>query len=223
MTPALQKEFQRAKFEQSAACIEMTNLNTSSNERELLLKLQQGDETAFEAIYREYSAGLFGFILRLVKDRDAAEDLLQELFIKAWDNRAGIDPDKSYRSFLFTIAKHIVYNYFRRASLEVQVAAYLASQASELYHHVEEELYVREYNDALQHAIDNLPPKRREVYIRCKIAGKSYQQVADELGCSVAAVNAHVVKATKTIKERLGLTEPIILAAITAMVELQLR
>src|SRR3546814_18417891 len=122
----------------------MTNLNTSSDERELLLMLRQGDETAFEAIYREYSAGLFGFILRLVKDRDAAADLLQELFIKACNNRAGIDPDKSYRSFLFTIAKHIVYNYFRRASLEVQVAVHLASQTSALNRHVEKGVYVSE-------------------------------------------------------------------------------
>lgn len=200
----------------------MANLNTSTDERELLLSLQRGDETAFAIIYRKYSVGLFGFILRLVKDRDTTEDLLQELFIRAWDNRAGIDPEKSYRTFLFTIAKHIVYNYFRRASLEVQVAAYIASQSSELYRHVEEQLYVREINDALQQAIDSLPPKRREVYIRCKIAGMSYQQVADELGCSVAAVNAHIVKATKTIKEHLGLAEPIILAAITAVIELYL-
>lgn len=197
-------------------------MNTSTDERELLLSLQNGDETAFAFIYRKYSVGLFAFILRLVKDRDTTEDLLQELFIKAWDNRASIDPEKSYGAFLFTIAKHIVYNYFRRASLEVQVAAYIASQSSELYRHVEEQLYVREINEALQQAIDSLPPKRREVYIRCKIAGMSYQQVADELGCSVAAINAHIVKATKTIKEHLGLTEPIILATITAVIELYL-
>lgn len=187
-----------------------------NQEKELLIRLKGADEAAFEAIYKKYSAQLFVHILRLVKDRDTTEDLLQEVFIKAWNNRTTIDPEQAYGAYLFTIAKHTVYNHFRKVSLDVQVAAYIASQSSELYRHVEEELRMREYDAAIQLAIDRLPPKRREVYIRCKIDGKSYQQVADELGCSVAAVNAHIVKATKSIKTYLGLTDAAILAAITA-------
>lgn len=196
----------------------MASLPDLCDEKLLLVHLKRGDEAAFEAIYRKYSAKLFVHVLRLVKDRDTTEDLLQEVFIKAWNNREGIDPEKSYGAYLFTIAKHTVYNHFRRASLEVQVAAYIASQSSEIYRHVEEELATREYSEAIQKAIDRLPPKRREVYIRCKIEGMSYEQVADELGCSVAAINAHIVKATKTIKSHLGLTDAIILAAIATAV-----
>ncbi len=183
-------------------------------EKDLLIRLKESDEAAFEAIYEKYSAQLFVHILRFVKDRDATEDLLQDVFIKAWNSRASIDPEQAYGAYLFTIAKHTVYNHFRKASLDVQVAAYIASQSSELYRHVEEDLHVRELDAAVQSAIDRLPPKRREVYIRCKIDGQSYQQVADELGCSVAAVNAHIVKATKAIKSQLGLTDATILAAI---------
>ncbi len=200
----------------------MAPLNVSSDEKDLLLRLQQGDEVAFEAIYRKYSLRLFGFILRLVKDRDVAEDLLQEMFIKVWQNRSGIDLEKSYHTYLFTIAKHLVYNYIRRTSLKVQVAAYITSQSSELYSHVEEQLYFREFNEALQQAIDSLPPRRRDVYIRCKVTGMSYQQAADELGCSVAAVNAHIVKATKTIKDHLSLTKPSILTAILVALKVYL-
>lgn len=198
-----------------------TLTDKSYNEIDLLSRLKVGDEVAFELIYERYSLRIFSHILRLVKNRDTAEDLLQEVFIKAWQKRGAIDLEKNYGSYLFTIAKHAIYNYIRRASLETQVAAYIASHSSELYLHIEEELSHREYSDAIQKAIDNLPPRRREVYIRCKIEGFSYQQVADELGCSVAVINAHIVKATKSIKNDLGLTEKAILLAITIALALQ--
>jgi len=190
------------------------------SEKDLLFRLRVGDEAAFELMYKNYSSRIFAYILRLVKSREIAEDLLQEVFIKAWQKCEQIDPEKSYSSYLFTIAKHSVYNFIRRATLESQVAAYIASHSSEFYHHIEEQLFHQERSDAIQRAINKLPPKRREVYIRCKIEGFSYQHVADELGCSVAVVNAHIVKATKAIKSQLGLTKLMILAAVSASLTL---
>lgn len=193
----------------------MTAFQEPDDNRELLLRLKEGDEGAFEIIYQKYSMRVFTYILRLVKSQESAEDILQEVFIKAWQNRTTVDPTKNYRSFLFTIAKHTVYNFIRKTSLETQVAAYIASHTSELYQHVEEGLYYSESKDAIQRAIDCLPSRRKEVYIRCKIQGLSYQSVAEEFGCSVAVVNAHVVKATKAIKSQLGISEQTILFAVT--------
>lgn len=192
----------------------MTNNQGPQNDAEILLLLKEGDEAAFALVYKKYSLRVFAFILRIVKSQDSAEDLLQEVFIKAWQNRSSIDPTKNYRSFLFTVAKHTVYNFIRKSSTETQVAAYIASHSSELYQHVEEQIYHNECKDAIQRAIDSLPPQRKEVYVRCKIQGLSYQCVADEFGCSVAAVNAHIVKATKAIKAQLGLTEHTMLVVV---------
>ncbi|MBK1441216.1 RNA polymerase sigma-70 factor [Parapedobacter sp. ISTM3] len=180
-----------------------------------MLRLKEGDEGAFEIIYRKYSMRVFTYILRLVKSQESAEDVLQEVFVKAWQSHTTIDPAKNYQSFLFTVAKHTVYNFIRKTSLETQIAAYIASQTSELYQHVEEHLYFSESKDAIQRAIDCLPPRRKEVYIRCKIQGLSYQSVAEEFGCSVAVVNAHIVKATKAIKSHIGLTQQTILLAVS--------
>lgn len=102
----------------------------------------------------------------------------------------------------------------RRASLEVQVAAYIAAQTSESYHHVEEQVHYSESEKAIREAIDQLPPRRKLVYTRCKIEGRSYEEVAEELGVTVAAVNAHIVKATKSIKAHLRLNDSAILLAV---------
>lgn len=192
----------------------MENIN-SPIEREWLLSMKFGDESSYEKIYRNYSTRIFASILRLVKDKEVAQDILQDVFLKAWLHRENIDPDKPYHSFLFAIAKNAVLNYIRRESLETQVSIYLISQGSEFYSHVEEAAMYNETSEAIKRAIDCLPPKRKEVYIRCKINGESYQQVAEELGCSVAAVNAHIVKATKVIKEQLNLTTATILIAVS--------
>lgn len=186
-------------------------------EMKVLQRLKEGDERAFEQIYQLFSPRIFGNIINLLKDKEVAEDLLQEVFIKVWKHREAIDLEKSYKSYLFTIANRLVYSYFRRATLENQVAAYIAAQSFEIYKHIEENIHYDEINSSIQKAINNLPPKRKKVYILCKIDGKSYKEAADELGCSVAAINAHIVKATQSIKEQLGLTEPLILAAVSTI------
>ncbi|MVZ63758.1 RNA polymerase sigma factor [Sphingobacterium humi] len=198
------------------------NVPIPSDEKELLLKLREGDERAFEQVYNLYSSPVFGSILKLLKDRDTSEDILQDVFIKVWQSRMEIDPDRSFKSYLFVIAKNKVYNYMRRATLEVQVSAYLAARSAEGYNPVEADMQYAESSEAIRKAIDALPPKRKEVFIFCKIEGHSYQEAAEKLGCSVAAINAHIVKATKSIKTQLKLTNPVMVAVICSAFDLQM-
>ncbi|WP_374745660.1 RNA polymerase sigma factor [Parapedobacter sp. 2B3] len=191
-------------------------------ENELLQRLRKGDESAFALVYHRYGGRVFANILRLVKDKAQAEDLLQDVFVRVWQYRATIDEQKSFKSYLFAISKNLVYNYFRRASLETQVAAYIASQSSELYRHVDEQVQYHESHQIIEQAIQSLPPKRREVYMLCKIQGMSYEEASKLLGCSVAAINAHIVKATKAIKKQVGLSESAMLLAIASAVAQQL-
>lgn len=190
------------------------NPSSTATSSDVLLRLGDGDEQAFAEVYDRYSPRIFGSILKLVKDRNVAEDLLQDVFVKVWHKRAEIDPARSFTSFLFTVARNQVYNYMRRASLEVQVAAYITAQTSESYQHVEEQVHYSESEKAIWEAIDRLPSRRKLVYIRCKIEGRSYDEVAEELGVTVAAVNAHIVKATKAIKAHLRLNDSAILLAV---------
>ena len=88
---------------------------------------------------------------------------------------------------------------FRRISIEHQAAARLRAVHSELYQHVEEHVEYKEAQKALQQAIDNLPARRREIYLLVKTEGNSYEQVSNLLGISRATVNDHVVKANRHV------------------------
>ena len=70
--------------------------------------MQAGNERAFEKLYLLYSARLFGRLLRLVKSEVDSKEILQDVFLKLWEKRTSIDPEKSFRSYLFKIAENKV-------------------------------------------------------------------------------------------------------------------
>ena len=85
-----------------------------NEEKNILSELLEGNEHAFEQIYRLYSPRLFGRLMKLVKSEAQAEEILQEVFLKIWEHRNFIDPEKSFRSFLFKIAENKVYDFFEK-------------------------------------------------------------------------------------------------------------
>jgi len=173
------------------------------NEKDLVIRLKDGDTRAFEQIYQLYSSRLLGFLIKLVKSDLYAAELLQDTFIKLWDNRMNIDPNQSFRSYLFRIAENSVYDFFRKAARDKKLQAAIIKSACEKYQHVEENLVTKENEQILQEAINLLPPKRRLVFQLIKIEERSYDEVSTLLNISESTINDHIVKATKTIREDL--------------------
>lgn len=176
-------------------------------EKENLLALRSGCQTAFRQIYTLYSGRIYLNIRKMVKSEQDAAELLQEVFIKVWDKRELIDPEQSFRSYLFQIAKYTVYNFIRKNNLEKQIQAYLSRHNTQLYSHVEEQLDEKQDEQWLSQTIEQLPPQRRLIYKLCKIEGKSYAEVSILLRISTSTINDHIVKATKYIKERHGVLD----------------
>ncbi|MGE8242656.1 RNA polymerase sigma factor CarQ [compost metagenome] len=176
-------------------------------EKENLLALRSGCQTAFRQIYTLYSGRIYLNIRKMVKSEQDAAELLQEVFIKVWDKRELIDPEQSFRSYLFQIAKYTVYNFIRKNNLEKQIQAYLSRHNTQLYSHVEEQLDEKQDEQWLSQTIEQLPPQRRLIYKLCKIEGKSYAEVSTLLRISTSTINDHIVKATKYIKERHGVLD----------------
>lgn len=186
------------------------------NEPELLQQLKSGDEQAFKTLYKAYNFQLYANLLRWVKDEEAAKDLLQDLFIRVWEHRAGIQPDKPFQAYLFVTAKHLMLNYLKHVSVEQQLERFLAADSSELYLHVEEQLYYKEAAELLQQVIAKLPPQRRKAYRLCKEAGKTYEEAALEMNVSKGTVHDHIVNANRFIKEQLLKADITVLAGLFA-------
>jgi len=83
-------------------------------ENRIIEKILSGDEAAFAEIVKIYLKPVYNFIYRFISDRDAAEDLAQETFVKAWKNIHHFDMDKNFRTWLFTIAKNTTFDYLKK-------------------------------------------------------------------------------------------------------------
>ncbi|MFI5131356.1 MAG: RNA polymerase sigma factor [Chitinophagales bacterium] len=196
-------------------------LHSPRQQKELLLELAEGNESAFEEIYKLYSPRLFGRLLKLVKSSSIAEEILQDVFLKLWEHRKSIDSEKSFRSFLFKIAENKVYDFFRSAARNKKRAAQLILLSTTRYTVIEEFTLFDEKSDAFQRAIDSLPVQRRQVFRLCKLDGKSYKEVSELLGISLSTISDHIVKGTKTIREYLNSHHKELLGVVTAFCILQ--
>jgi RNA polymerase sigma-70 factor (ECF subfamily) len=169
-------------------------------EKELLSQVREGDVRAFERIYKSYSPRLYGSIFRIVKSVPVTEELLQDVFQRVWEHRKTIDVNLSFKSYLFTIARNLVYDYFNKASRQKLMERYLQAKEMSSSDAFRNQLEEKESEQLLEKAIHQLPPQRRLVYTLCKIEGRSYDEVSRTLGISVSTISDHMVKAAKSIK-----------------------
>ena len=174
-----------------------------SNERDLVILLTGGNETAFETLYSLYSNHLLGYLIRLVKSETFACELLQDAFVKIWNNRYNINPNQSFHSYLFRIAENLVYDFFRKTARDRKLHAALINSTASEYRHVEETVCGKENVQLLRHIIDDLPPKRRQVFQLIKIEERSYEEVSMLLHISTSTINDHIVKGAKFIRKQL--------------------
>jgi len=176
-------------------------MSTSSipSEKELLLRLRDGEYSAFETLYNKHSRAIGQRLFRLLKSWDLAEDVLQELFIKLWNSRGVIDPERPLEAYLYRISANLVNDYFRNVSRNKKLAEELWHRISDAYNPFEEMSAV-DADLELFRSIDRLPDQRKKVFLLCKMEKKSYAEVSRLLQISEAAVNDHITKANRFLK-----------------------
>ncbi|MBL1410043.1 RNA polymerase sigma factor [Sphingobacterium faecale] len=172
-------------------------------ESELLIQLKEGDEKAFREIYELYSIPILRRLNSLLKDREVAKEVLQDIFLKFWEKRVEININRSLRAYLYQIAENRVVDFSRRARLDSKFLNHIIYLTTELQRDTEQAIDFKESSAILDNAIDKLPPRRKEVFKLCKIEGKSYEEVAQLLGISIGSVNDHMVKALRSIRKYL--------------------
>jgi len=188
------------------------------NEIEVLIELKAGSAQAFALIYNHYKYRITNNLLRLLKSEELAEEVLQDLFVKIWDTRAQLDPEKSFRAYLFRIAENMVIDYYRKAARDKKVRDKLMGAGSELYSHIEETIFSKESALVLQGVIDLLPPQRKQVFTLCKLEGRSYKEVSEILGISHSTINDHLLKANKFLRQHLNGSATVTAVLITTIV-----
>lgn len=178
-------------------------MNQMLDERTWMLRLREGDAEAFTVLYNKHKRPIIATALRLLKSETLAEEVLHDAFLKVWERRASIDPDKSFAAYLHRIAHHLIMDVFRQSAADKKLTDQLICQAVDYYSHVEENILAQENRERLHQALNLLPPKRKQVYIMLKLEGKSYREIGEALGISKSTINEHITKANQLLRKHL--------------------
>lgn len=165
----------------------------------LVTKLKAGDERAFNELFNRYQNDIFIYAQSLVKSGVHAQEVVQEVFVKVWLKKATLKPDLSFKSFLFTIAKNISFNFLVKAANERRLHQEVFYRAVTSYSPIEDLIRTKEYELLKQQAINRLPPKRKRIFEMSRNEGKSYQDISCELGITKQTVKNQMSHALANI------------------------
>lgn len=155
----------------------------------------------FEALYKLYAKDLRRFIFFKTQDIEMAEDILQDTFIKLWDNCNRVKYDK-VKSYLFTVASNTFLNAVKH---EKVVRKHKEGVTNQQTNETPEFIMLeKEFMDKLERTINSLPEKQKEVFLLNRIEKKKYKEIAVQLNISVKAVEKRMHSALLIIREHIG-------------------
>lgn len=179
----------------------------------LMLRLQAGDETAFQPLFEKFSPRILQFTRRFVGSEARAEELTQDVFIQLYRFRHRYRPESRLSTWIYTIATNLSLNELRRPERHLRVDIWQRAEADERAEGPplpdpdaitpEAGASTRELSRHLDAAIAALPAKQRAALLLSRMDGLAYKDVGEALGCSEGAVKALLFRATQALKRSL--------------------
>lgn len=164
-------------------------------------EMQAGCQQAFTTLYRYYSPRLYLNILRMIHDPLLAEEMVQELFTRIWQNRTNKGIQEEFTGYMYRIAQNLVHDFFRKLQRDRRLMERFSLLAGQQYEHIEEALQFQESSAILQKAIAQLSSQQKRAYKLVKVEGYTYKKAAEIMGISPLTVKEYLVYANKSIRK----------------------
>ena len=172
------------------------------SEADLILALNNGDLCAFNELFDRYAKRLYHFSMGYLKSTADAEEIVQDVFLKIWDNRTELSTQKSFESYLFAIARNGILNTIRKLKSERAYLNYVKINPGKNVL-LDEELNFNELEKAYHEAIEQLSPRRKEIYLLSKECFLSNAEIAMKMNISVKTVENQMTSALAKIRKTL--------------------
>lgn len=169
----------------------------------LVEKLQRDDVEAFNLIYSRYSVNLYKFSLKYLRSEEEAREMVQSVFMKIWEIRKSINPDTSFKSFLFTIAYNRMFSLFRKRKYNQQFIKECICNKDFFSTETEEQINSRSLFSHIEIIISRLLEKRKTIFIKSHFEGKSTKEIAEECCLSPGTIDNYNCASLKYIRSRL--------------------
>lgn len=170
----------------------------------LIVRLRQGDVDAFDMVYRRYAGKLYAFSLKYLKSREEAEELVQSVFLKVWENQSQLKKESSFKSYIFTIAYNEICNQFRKRKYQQSFIENVISGKPENSTEIESQIAFRFVLEQVEQIVAQLPEKQKAVFLKSRQEGKSTKEIAAEMGLSKGTVDNYISESIKFIRTSLN-------------------
>ena len=177
----------------------MKNLDPNT-EKQLVIELKSGSAKAFDEIFGFYGKRLYYFSLGYLKSEADSEEIVQEVFYKIWKNRQAINPNLSFKAYIFKIAFNHIQQLFQKLNLHQTYQHEIISNSISFSNELDNRSNYQSLLELVNKLIDNLPPRQKDVLIRKRQQGQSVKEIAQYLDISPKTVENTLTEALRKLK-----------------------
>lgn len=179
---------------------------------DLMARIAGGDEYAFEILVSRHQTSVLNLVYRFVGDKTRAKDLAQEVFLRVWQSARTYQPKAKFTTWVYRITANLCFNELKSARRKKWFSFNWSDEDGE--HTIgetlsdgapsaEDILLEKERSRQISDALQSLPDNQRMALVLKRYDGLSYQEIAQIIGCSVSAVESLLVRAKRTLQEKL--------------------
>lgn len=188
-------------------------LHPQDNNR-LVHRLKEDDATAFDELFQLYGPKLYGFAFKYVKSESEAEELVQEVFVRIWENRRSLKSEYSFKSYLFTIALNQIRKFFNKRAVSLRYITKLQHEIPESDNYTAESIDYNFLLNRVDEIVNSFPERKRQIFLKSRKEGKTSKEIAQELDITVGTVDNQISDALRIIREALKNEDPALLSML---------
>ncbi|MFA6083231.1 RNA polymerase sigma factor [Mucilaginibacter sp.] len=183
----------------------------------LLQRAAAGDRSAYAVLYQFYLPKLYHYLYGIIRSKEDTEEILQDIFLKLWENKEDLTEIKTLNSYLFKIARNRLMNLYDHQKVRRKAMDYIGRDGEAIGNNSEDSLIYSQYGEIVERALSQLPPKRRQVFEMSLRQEMSHDQIAEAMQISKSMVKKQLTAANRHVKEYLhihaGISATITIAA----------
>lgn len=177
-----------------------TQYRDGDDEALMLAQLAEDSELAFRSVFELYHGKIYKVAMMYVKCVPAAEEIVQDVFLKLWINRKKLERIQSLESWLFIVTKNHTFNFLKKQASELLARDKWGAQSASVDDSLESKVISSQCEQLIKEAILRLPPQQQKIYRLAKEQGLSYEAIGNELALSSLTVKTHMARALATLR-----------------------
>jgi RNA polymerase sigma-70 factor (family 1) len=172
-------------------------------ERTICESIRNGDQKAFELVFKKFYGNLCAYANQILYDQDMAEEIVQELFFQVWQKREALMVEVSLKSYLYRAVHNSCLNHIKHNKIKIAYQQYAKDQNSNITFGQQEAMEAEEFLGVVRKAIAKLQPGRKKIFMMIRYEQRRYKEVAELLGISVKTIENQMGKAMQFLRTEL--------------------